>query len=73
MESQRGFTLIELLVVVAVFHNNITMFGYADGHAARKTWEEPRTQRWSNEIRDGTRYPDNPDIRWLATHYPRRP
>jgi hypothetical protein len=56
------------------------MFGYADGHAERKTWSDPRTQRWSNEIRDGTRYPDmtglsdpqNVDIRWLAEHYPRK-
>ena len=63
-----------LIDTIAVFHNNITMFGYADGHSERKTWEDSRTQRWSNEIRDGTRYPDmtglsdpdNADIRWLA-------
>lgn len=69
-----------LIDTIAVFHNNVTMFGYADGHAARKTWSDPRTQRWSNEIRDGIRYPDmtglsdpdNPDIRWLANHYPRK-
>ncbi len=69
-----------LIDTIAVFHNNVTMFGYADGHSAKKTWEDPRTQRWSNEIRDGLRYPDmsglsdpdNVDIRWLATHYPRR-
>jgi len=69
-----------LIDTIAVFHNNVTMFGYADGHSAKKTWDDPRTQRWSNEIRDGTRYPDmtglsdpdNVDIRWLATHYPRK-
>jgi len=69
-----------LIDTIAVFHNNVTMFGYADGHAERKTWSDPRTQRWSNEIRDGTRYPDmtglsdpqNVDIRWLAEHYPRK-
>ena len=69
-----------LIDTIAVFHNNVTMFGYADGHAERKTWSDPRTQRWSNEIRNGTRYPDmtglsdadNVDIRWLATHYPRK-
>jgi hypothetical protein len=56
------------------------MFGYADGHSAKKTWDDPRTQRWSNEIRNGSRYPDmtglsdpdNVDIRWLARHYPRK-
>ena len=56
------------------------MFGYADGHAAKKTWADPRTQRWSNEIHNGARYPDmtgqsdpdHVDIRWLATHYPRK-
>ena len=69
-----------LIDTIAVFHNNVTMFGYADGHSAKKTWDDPRTQRWSNEIRDGLRYPDmtglsdpdNVDIRWLATHYPRK-
>ena len=69
-----------LIDTIAVFHNNVTMFGYADGHSAKKTWNDPRTQRWSNEIRNGTRYPDmtglsdpdNVDIRWLATHYPRK-
>jgi prepilin-type processing-associated H-X9-DG protein len=69
-----------LIDTIAVFHNNVTMFGYADGHAERKTWDDPRTQRWSNEIRDGTRYPDmsglsdpeNVDVRWLAEHYPRK-
>jgi prepilin-type N-terminal cleavage/methylation domain-containing protein len=69
-----------LIDTIAVFHNNITMFGYADGHSAKKTWDDPRTQRWSNEIRNGTRYPDmtglsdpeNVDIRWLAMHYPRK-
>jgi len=69
-----------LIDTIAVFHNNITMFGYADGHAAKKTWEDSRTQRWSNEIREGRRYPDmsglsdpeNVDIRWLAAHYPRK-
>lgn len=69
-----------LIDTIAVFHNNVTMFGYADGHSAKKTWDDPRTQRWSNEIRNGTRYPDmtglsdpdNVDIRWLATHYPRK-
>jgi prepilin-type N-terminal cleavage/methylation domain-containing protein/prepilin-type processing-associated H-X9-DG protein len=69
-----------LIDTIAVFHNNVTMFGYADGHAERKTWGDPRTQRWSNEIRDGSRYPDmsglsdpeNVDIRWLAEHYPRK-
>ena len=69
-----------LIDTIAVFHNNVTMFGYADGHSAKKTWEDPRTQRWSNEIRNGSRYPDmaglsdadNVDIRWLATHYPRK-
>jgi prepilin-type N-terminal cleavage/methylation domain-containing protein len=69
-----------LIDTIAVFHNNVTMFGYADGHSAKKTWDDPRTQQWSNEIRDGLRYPDmtglsdpdNVDIRWLATHYPRK-
>lgn len=69
-----------LIDTIAVFHNNVTMFGYADGHSAKKNWDDPRTQRWSNEIRNGTRYPDmtglsdpdNVDIRWLATHYPRK-
>ncbi len=69
-----------LIDTIAVFHNNVTMFGYADGHSAKKTWADPRTQRWSNEIRDGLRYPDmsglsdpeNQDIRWLAAHYPRK-
>ena len=69
-----------LIDTIAVLHNNVTMFGYADGHSAKKTWADPRTQRWSNEIRDGIRYPDmtglsdpeNVDIRWLATHYPRK-
>ncbi len=69
-----------LIDTIAVFHNNVTMFGYGDGHSEKKTWDDPRTQRWSNEIRDGTRYPDmtglsdpeNVDIRWLAAHYPRK-
>jgi prepilin-type N-terminal cleavage/methylation domain-containing protein len=69
-----------LIDTIAVFHNNVTMFGYGDGHSEKKTWDDPRTQRWSNEIRDGVRYPDmtglsdpeNADIRWLAEHYPRR-
>lgn len=69
-----------LIDTIAVFHNNVTMFGYADGHSAKKTWDDPRTQRWSNEIREGARYPDmsglsdpdNADIRWLAEHYPRK-
>jgi prepilin-type N-terminal cleavage/methylation domain-containing protein len=69
-----------LIDTIAVFHNNVTMFGYGDGHSAKKTWADPRTQRWSNEIRDGSRYPDmsglsdpeNVDIRWLAAHYPRK-
>jgi prepilin-type N-terminal cleavage/methylation domain-containing protein len=69
-----------LIDTIAVFHNNVTMFGYGDGHAERKTWADPRTQRWSNEIREGSRYPDmsglsdpeNVDIRWLAMHYPRK-
>jgi len=69
-----------LIDTIAVFHNNVTMFGYGDGHSEKKTWADLRTQRWSNEIRDGTRYPDmtglsdpeNVDIQWLATHYPRK-
>jgi prepilin-type processing-associated H-X9-DG protein len=51
-----------LIDTIAVFHNNVTMFGYADGHAERKTWADPRTQKWSNEIRDGSRYPDMIDL-----------
>jgi len=69
-----------LIDTIAVFHNNVTMFAYADGHSERKTWADPRTQQWSNEIRDGKRYPDmtglsdadNVDIRWLAAHYPKK-
>jgi prepilin-type N-terminal cleavage/methylation domain-containing protein len=69
-----------LIDTIAVYHNNVTMFGYGDGHSEKKTWDDPRTQKWSNEIKEGTRYPDmtglsdpeNTDIRWLATHYPRK-
>jgi prepilin-type N-terminal cleavage/methylation domain-containing protein len=75
--DQYKFILID---TIAVFHNNVTMFGYGDGHSEKKTWADPRTQRWSNEIREGTRYPDmsglsdpeNVDIQWLAAHYPRK-
>ena len=62
---------------LASYHLKSSTFGYADGHASRRKWEDKRTLEFieinknAKESHSGidTASPDNPDLRWLIEHF----
>jgi len=61
----------------AVFHNERSTMGFADGHAEKIMWKDPDTMQYSREILEGrTTFsfsdPGNVDLQWLAQNYPRK-
>ena len=62
---------------LASYHNKSSTFGFADGHADRKTWKDKRTLAAIRENSDNPAShsgmyltsPGNEDLRWLIEHF----
>ena len=71
----------------AVFHNMRSVLGFGDGHIERIAWKDNRTEKFSDDISNGTNAgygfeawanlpqndynSDNEDLVWLQDHYGR--
>lgn len=57
---------------LAIWHNNKSTLGFADGHAELHTWRDQRTVEFSNGgywgISDAHQ-PDNPDLKYMQAGY----
>ncbi len=58
----------------AIWHNNGSTFGFADGHAENHRWEDPRTIRIA-EVEDPSdkffaKHPGSADFNWASSHFP---
>jgi prepilin-type processing-associated H-X9-DG protein len=57
---------------LAIWHNNKSTLGFADGHAELHTWRDQRTIEFSNGgywgISDAYQ-PDNPDLKYMQAGY----
>jgi prepilin-type N-terminal cleavage/methylation domain-containing protein/prepilin-type processing-associated H-X9-DG protein len=50
---------------ITAWHSTSTSFGFADGHAERRTWVDPRTLDIARDQTFFTYTPFNPDLQWL--------
>jgi prepilin-type processing-associated H-X9-DG protein len=60
----------------AVFHGNSSTFNFADGHAERHKWKDPKTVKAAKDSANGISSfywaggnGTNPDFRWVHNHY----
>ena len=69
-----GIATYQWVDSVAIWHNNASTFGFADGHAERISWQDDRTiETCMREISNGLAIPfnpPNPDLNWLILHWP---
>lgn len=58
---------------LAIWHNKRSSLGWADGHAEKHRWLDPRTIEMSERQQFGAQHPDNPDLKFMQQHYQLRP
>jgi prepilin-type processing-associated H-X9-DG protein len=54
---------------VAYWHNERENFGFADGHAEKRIWRDPRTVQIAKEGLFYQRSRNNPDLLWIQQRY----
>ena len=55
---------------VAMFHNEASTFGFADGHAELLKWRDKDTIKWLEKPTPGLSDPGSEDLIWVQEHLP---